>query len=85
MKVGDRVRQNDKAIKMTVKSGKQLPISWTTGIVIEIRDQLPPKKEETEQLIKILSYLGRQVDVLWSNEKLSKNFAENSLRVLNEK
>jgi hypothetical protein len=85
MKVGDRVRQNDKAIKMTVKSGKQLPISCTTGIVIEIRDQLPPKKEETEQLIKILSYLGRQVDVLWSNGKLSKNFAENSLRVLNEK
>jgi len=28
--------------------------------------------------------LGRQIDVLWENGKLTENFAENSLEVVSE-
>jgi hypothetical protein len=30
----------------------------------------------------MMTMLGRQVDVLWGNGRLSKNFAENSLEVI---
>jgi hypothetical protein len=81
MKVGDIVRQTDKVLKMS-KGGKKTPSPKALGVVVEIRNQLPPKKEETERLMKMMALLGRQVDVLWSSGRLSKNFAENSLEVI---
>jgi len=54
------------------------------GIVIDIRDMAPPRPEETEALRQMMTMLGRQVDVLWENGKLTKNFAENSLEVVSE-
>ena len=83
LEVGDLVRQGDRVLEM--KSGGRKRISSTTvGVVVEIRDQLPPRKEETEHLRAMIKMLGRQVDVLWATGKLSKNFAENSLDVIDE-
>lgn len=83
MKVGDIVRQSDKIMKMS-KAGKPREPSQMLGTVVDIRNQLPPKKEETRRLRSWMAMVGRQVDVLWANGKLSKNFAENSLEVINE-
>jgi hypothetical protein len=83
VKVGDIVRQNDKILKIS-KGGKPRIIPPVVGVVVEIRNQLPPKKQETEKLRSWMAMLGRQVDVLWANGKLSKNFAENSLEVVSE-
>jgi len=83
MKVGDIVRQSDKIMKMS-RGGKKTDTSKTVGVVVEIRNQLPPKKEETERLKAMMTLLGRQVDVLWATGRLSKNFAENSLIVVSD-
>ena len=81
MKIGDIVKQSDKIMKMT-KNGKPRKPSRMVGVVVEIRNQLPPKKQETKALRQMMAMLGRQVDVLWGNGRLSKNFAENSLEVI---
>jgi len=83
MKVGDIVRQGDKLVSIA-KGGKPRPPSPMLGVVVEIRNQLPPKKEETEWLRGWMDRLGRQVDVMWANGKFSENFAENSLEVVDE-
>lgn len=84
MKVGDIVRQNNKLLSIR-KMGKPQPSSDMVGVVIDIRDQLPPKEYESEWLKGWINQIGRQVDVMWSNGKLSKNFAENSLSLASEK
>jgi len=66
------------------RKGKTQKASPLVGVVVEIREQDIPKKEETEWLRGWMSRLGRQVDVLWENGRLSKNFAENSLEVIDE-
>ena len=83
MKVGDIVKQNDNIMKMT-KGGKPRAPSTMVGVVVEIRNQLPPKREETKKLREWMKMLGRQIDVLWENGRLSTNFAENSLEVVAE-
>ena len=83
MKVGDIVRQNNNLLEIRKKGKRQKP-SDRLGVVVEIRDQGPPKDQETEWLRSWMDRIGRQVDVLWSNGKLSKNFAENSLEVMIE-
>jgi hypothetical protein len=83
MKVGDIVKQSNKIMKMS-KGGKPREPSKMVGVVVEIRNQLPPKEQETEWLRGWMAQLGRQVDVLWGSGKLSKNFAENSLEVIDE-
>jgi hypothetical protein len=81
MKVGDIVRQNNNLLEMR-KNGKPRQPPKIVGVVVDIRNQLPPKQQETEYLRSWMARLGRQVDVLWSNGRLSKNFAENSLEVV---
>ena len=81
MKVGDIVRQNDNLMKI-MKNGKPRRPPKMVGVVVEIRNQLPPKEQETARLRSWMAMLGRQVDVLWETGKLSKNFAENSLEVV---
>ena len=79
MKVGDIVRQSDKILKMKGRTP-----SKRLGIVIDIREQESPKGWETEKLKSLMNMIGRQVDVLWESGKLSKNFAENSLEIVDE-
>ena len=87
MKVGDIVRQGDKIMKMS-KGGKPVQSSLMVGIVVAIHEHELPDAHETEKLkektLNILKLVGRPVDVLWSNGKLSKNFAENSLEVIED-
>jgi len=83
MEVGDLVCQGTRVIAMRSR-GKPMPPSKMTGIVIAIRDIPPARHNEKERLRNLVDMLGRQVDVMWSNGKLSKNFAENSLEVISE-
>jgi len=83
MQVGDIVRQNNSLMEIR-KKGKRQPCSKMVGVVVEIREQGVPKEQETEWLRSWMDRLGRQIDVLWANGRLSKNFAENGLEVVNE-
>ena len=83
MKVGDVVRQGNRICKLG-RNGKPMSSPTNLGIVVDIRDMAPPRPEETEALRQMIAMLGRQVDVLWENGKLTKNFAENSLEVVSE-
>ena len=73
MKVGDIVKQRDGIIK---KGGKPLKTK-SVGIVISINEHVsvPQKWRKT---------IGRAIDVLWENGKLTENFAESSLIIVNE-
>jgi len=74
MKVGDIVRQTDTIVKM-----KGRHPSRAFGVVIEINDvRFPPKMRDWEK------FIGRGVTVLWASGKITENFAENSLEVVNE-
>ena len=84
MKVGDIVRQNNNLVTIR-KAGKMQPSAPLIGVVVEIRNQHPPKDVESEWLKGWMDRLGRHVDVLWSNGKLVKNFAEHSLEIIEEK
>jgi hypothetical protein len=74
MKVGDIVQQG---IKVAIMKGRSP--SKTMGVVVEITEMSFPTKLAGWQ-----KFLGRSVTVLWENGKLSENFAENSLDVVNQ-
>ena len=79
MEVGDVVKQNQRLVEFDGKTAP--PRSDLVGIVLEITDRrsmLPP------QYTKWGTWLGRSVAVLWSNGRVSKSLAENSLDVINE-
>ena len=82
MKVGDIVRQNNKLIEVRTNSKK--PRADLVGVVVAMRAQSMPKIQETEWFRSWMDRLGHLVDVLWSNGKLSENFAEAALDVVNE-
>jgi len=84
VKVGDIVRQNHSLLEIRKGTALQRH-SMITGVVVEIRNQSSPKENETEFLRGWMDRLGRLVDVLWANGRLSKNFAENSLDVVSTK
>ena len=81
MKIGDIVRQGNRICKIT-RNGKPRQNPTNIGIVVDIRDMPPARPEEAQHLRNMMSMLGRQVDVLWENGKLTENFAENSLEVV---
>tara|TARA_R110002020_G_scaffold37239_20_gene112635 strand:+ start:3322 stop:3567 length:246 start_codon:yes stop_codon:yes gene_type:complete len=80
MKVGDLVQQGSRMIEMRKRGKKQDP-SKRVGVVIEIHEIPPEMLNGRSDWAKIL---GRTIDVLWDNGKLTKNFAENSLEVVSE-
>ena len=83
MKIGDVVRQGNRICKLG-RNGKPVSSPTNLGIVVDIREMPGPRPEETEALRQMMDMLGRQVDVLWENGKLTENFAENSLEVSEE-
>jgi len=83
MKIGDVVRQGNRICKLG-RNGKPVSSPTSLGIVIDIRNMPPARPEETAALRQMMHMLGRQVDVLWGNGRLTKNFAENSLEVVSE-
>ena len=83
MKIGDVVRQGNRICKLG-RNGKPMSSPTNLGIVVGIRDMPPARPEETEALRHMMDMLGRQIDVLWENGKLTENFAENSLEVVSE-
>jgi hypothetical protein len=87
MKVGDMVRQCGKIMKMS-KDGKPVKSSTMVGIVVAIHEHELPDHDDSKRLkektLNIINLVGRPVDVLWANGKLSKNFAENSLEVVKD-
>ena len=74
MKVGDIVRQTDTLVKMKGRS-----MSNALGVVIEINDVGFPSKMKAWE-----KFIGRGITVLWASGKITENFAENSLEVINE-
>ena len=83
MKIGDVVRQGNRICKLG-RNGKPVSSPTSLGIVIDIRNMPPARPEETAALQQMMHMLGRQVDVLWGNGRLTKNVAENSLEVVSE-
>ena len=80
MKVGDVVRQ---ANSNEVIHLKGMPVSTTLGVVVKIHDHDFPDSV-SEQVRRLIKRLGRKVDVLWSNGKLTPSFAEKALEVVVE-
>jgi len=78
MKVGDVVIQGGDLIKL-----KGIRKSRRLGAVIAIHEDTFPEDWETNSWRKNWAkQIGRRIDVMWSNNKLSKNFAENALAVV---
>ena len=82
MKVGDLVTQGSRVMEIRKGNKKQAP-SQMIGTVIAIH-KLPEqmKSSRNGDWSKLLG--ENTIDVLWSNGKLSENFAEHSLDVINE-
>ena len=84
MKVGDLVRQYDGLLKIK-KNGKNVApkMHQTIGTVIAIHEGLWPKDWDiSEEQSAMAMRIGKRIDVLWSNGRLTKNFAENALKIV---
>ena len=80
MKVGDLVQQGSRLMEIR-KGGKKQDTSKRVGIVLEIHEIPPEMLNGRSDWAK---FLGRTIEVMWDNGKMSKNFAENSLDVISE-
>tara|TARA_R100000655_G_scaffold108983_2_gene162221 strand:+ start:305 stop:547 length:243 start_codon:yes stop_codon:yes gene_type:complete len=79
MKVGDIVKQKKGIIR---KSNKPYE-SKAVGIVVDIREiDSEDRGKTSESILQMISMIGRKVDVLWESGKLTENFAESSLEVV---
>ena len=76
MKVGDIVKQGSRVIEIRGRERSKI-----VGTVVAIHDlPIEMKNGRHANWTKLLG--SKTVDVLWSNGKLSENFAENSLEVV---
>jgi hypothetical protein len=81
MKVGDLVTQGSRVIEIR-KASKKQTASQMIGTVIAIHKL--PEQMESSRNGDWSKLLGKNTaDVLWSSGKLSENFAERSLEVVN--
>ena len=79
MKVGDLVQQGTRVVKF---KGENAPKkSKRVGVVMEIHEIPVEMLNGRSDWAEVL---GRTVDVLWANGKLTKGFAENSLEVISD-
>jgi len=80
MKVGDLVIQGTRVTKLRGMPKKKK----TIGLVIAVHDI--PEDAPQELTAQWKTLLGsKTVDVLWIGGRISKNFAENALEVVNDK
>jgi len=83
MKVGDLVQHGSRVMEIR-KGGKKQKPPKRVGTVVAIHE-MPDMQIKDGRAAEWQALLGtRTIDVLWSNGKLSKNFAENSLEVISE-
>ena len=83
MKVGDIVRQGGRLIEFRGKSKPSR--SKCLGTVVAIHENLFPEDwPKTDNRKKWAKKIGRRIDVMWPNGKISESFAENSLEVIKE-
>ena len=80
MKVGDVVQQWSRIVEMR-KSGKKQPESPRVGVVLRIHDLSEEMLARQPTWAKVL---GRTVDVMWDNGKITEGVAENSLEVISD-
>ena len=74
LKIGDIVQQGERVMKIKGASRNK-----SFGVVVKINDiDFPTRMKGWEK------FLGRAVDVLWGTGTLSKNFAENSLELVDD-
>ena len=86
MKVGDIVRQslNNDLIRITGKMANSKR-GEILGTVVSIEAGIWPKDWDITEYHRMWEMrLGRRIDVMWSNGKLSYGFAENALEVVIE-
>ena len=74
MKVGDLVQQGTRLIEMK-KGGKKQDPSKRVGVGVEIHEIPPEMLNGRSDWAKML---GRTIDVLWDNGKISKNLLTTS-------
>ena len=86
MKVGDLVRQNPNNGLVKIKSHKSVKVDESTiGTVIAIKEGLWPKDwDVTEEQRKFEMRIGRRIDVMWANGRITENFAEHVLMVVKD-
>lgn len=86
MKVGDLVRQNPNNGLVKIKNHKSVKMDVSTiGTVIAIKEGIwPTGWQLSSEQKKFALKIGRRVDVLWSNGKISENFAESVLEVVKD-
>ena len=76
MKIGDIVVQCDRVVEI-----RGMKKSKSFGTVIDIRDL---SEEFYTHRPDLAMMIGRTVDVMWANGKISYDFSENSLKVVSE-
>ena len=77
MKVGDIVRQHGNFVKGNLKTNTK-----TLGVVLEIKEF--PKQIKKSKNRDWAKMLGRGITVLWSSGKVTENFAESALEIVDE-
>jgi hypothetical protein len=83
LNIGDIVRQGGRLIKMRV--APNISRSKLLGTVVDIHENTFPEAwPEDDNRKSWARMIGRRVDVMWSNGKLSESFAENSLELVSE-
>ena len=80
MKVGDLVQQGTRVIKFKGENAPEK--SKRVGVRVKI-EEFPEGMGESPGSAW-LEVLGRTVDVLWNNGKLTTGFAEHSLEVISD-
>jgi|LWDU01.1.fsa_nt_gi hypothetical protein len=78
MEIGDIVRQNN-ALLVMKRKGKIHKVSML-GTVVAIH--VDHQQQMTEYQRKWFKRLGKRVDVLWANGKLTEGFAEAALDII---
>ena len=80
MKVGDLVQQGSRVMEIR-KGGKKQAPPKRVGIVLEIHELSDDHPAHRADWAK---FLGRAIDVMWDNGKITEGFAENSLEVISD-
>jgi len=83
VKIGDIVKQGGRLVEL---KGESKPFrGQCLGTVVAIHENLFPEDwSKTDTRKKWAKMIGRRIDVMWSNGKISESFAENSLDVVKE-